>query len=123
VEGSGIDGESDEEGFIFDEEDDGYISDTEIAGDGNSSSLFLPKRPYLKIVVRGKGSVKSGKAHTQDHYENEDEDMHCLISTDNERCLKRAGFLIKREIESATSAEVYLFIYSLLLLLTFIIIK
>jgi len=57
-----------------------------------------------KISIRGKGSIKEGKAR-QDGVlaPGEEEDLHCLVTADSEEKVKKAVKLINKIIETAAS--------------------
>ncbi|KAJ1503772.1 hypothetical protein HMI54_000557 [Coelomomyces lativittatus] len=55
-----------------------------------------------KIAIRGKGSVKEGKG-APTSYQNQEEDLHCLISADSEDKIKIAVAMVNRIIETAST--------------------
>ncbi|KNE56169.1 hypothetical protein AMAG_02004 [Allomyces macrogynus ATCC 38327] len=55
-----------------------------------------------KIAIRGKGSVKEGKG-APTSYQNQEEDLHCLISGDNETKIKLAVGMVNKIIETAST--------------------
>ena len=52
-----------------------------------------------KIHIRGRGSRKVGKGVNED----DDEDMHCIVTADNERSLKHCIQLINEVVSTAAS--------------------
>lgn len=58
-----------------------------------------------KIAIRGKGSVKEGKGMSDRAYadSNLDEDLHCLIISDNEEKINKARELINNIIETVST--------------------
>lgn len=57
-----------------------------------------------RIAIRGKGSVKEGKGRTDIPFQSSmEEDLHCVITADNEEKVQRAVELVNRVIETAAS--------------------
>jgi splicing factor 1 len=52
----------------------------------------LEKETGARILIRGKGSVKEGRANNQEN----DDDLHVLITADTRKQLKRAARMVKK---------------------------
>jgi splicing factor 1 len=63
-----------------------------IIGPRGMTQKQLEKESGARILIRGKGSVKEGRANNQDN----DDDLHVLITADTRKQLKRAGKWLKR---------------------------
>jgi len=58
-----------------------------------------------KITIRGKGSVKEGKGGSDRAMEsNVEEDLHCLIISDNNDNVEKAKVLIHKVIETVCTS-------------------
>ena len=55
-----------------------------------------------KISIRGKGSVKEGKARPDQYAEDAEEDLHCLVTADTEEKVVSCVKLINRVIETVS---------------------
>lgn len=71
-----------------------------LVGPRGNTLKNMERESGAKIAIRGKGSVKEGKGRGSD--ENE-EDMHCVISADDESKIKLCIRLINKVIETAAS--------------------
>lgn len=69
-----------------------------ILGPRGSTLKTMEAESEAKIAIRGKGSVKEGKG-APTSYQNQEEDLHCLITADSEDKIKKAVSLIYRVIE------------------------
>uniref|UniRef100_A0A6B2L5U2 Branchpoint-bridging protein n=1 Tax=Arcella intermedia TaxID=1963864 RepID=A0A6B2L5U2_9EUKA len=63
-----------------------------IIGPRGKTQKQLEKESGARILIRGKGSVKDGRASTQDN----DDDLHVLITADTRKQLRRAGRMVKK---------------------------
>lgn len=63
----------------------------------------MESKSGAKIAIRGKGSVKEGKgASDRAHDSNLEEDLHCLIISDNDEHVAKAKKLIHQVIETVS---------------------
>ncbi|ODN81685.1 branchpoint-bridging protein [Cryptococcus amylolentus CBS 6039] len=74
-----------------------------LVGPRGNSLKKMERESGAKISIRGKGSVKEGKGRAG-HFPNDEEDeLHCLITGDSEAVVKSCVALINRVIETAAS--------------------
>jgi len=69
---------------------------------GNTLKKMESECGGVKIFIRGKGSIKEGKA-TTGPVPGEDEELHCMISGDSEEQIKKAVKMINEIIELGKS--------------------
>lgn len=70
-----------------------------LVGPRGNTLKKMESQSGAKIHIRGRGSVKHGKGSL----ENEEEDMHCIVTADNERSLKHCIKLINEVVATAAS--------------------
>lgn len=71
-----------------------------LVGPRGNTLKKMERESGAKIAIRGKGSVKEGKGRGND---NEEEDMHCVITADDDSKVKKCIQLINKVIETAAS--------------------
>ncbi|WVQ65790.1 branchpoint-bridging protein [Kwoniella botswanensis] len=74
-----------------------------LVGPRGNSLKRMERESGAKISIRGKGSVKEGKGRPGDFPEDEQDELHCLITADTEDKVKGCVALINRVIETAAS--------------------
>jgi len=65
-----------------------------IIGPRGLTQKQMEQETNTKIAIRGKGSIKEGKGKLQNN--EDDDDLHVLVTGDTEESIKRASRLIKR---------------------------
>lgn len=70
-----------------------------LVGPRGNTLKKMESQSGAKIHIRGRGSVKHGKGST----EGEEEDMHCIVTADNERSIKHCIKLINEVVATAAS--------------------
>ena len=60
----------------------------------------MERESGAKISIRGKGSVKEGKARPDQYAEDAEEDLHCLVLADTEEKVADCVKLINKVIET-----------------------
>ncbi len=71
-----------------------------LVGPRGNSLKKMEKESGAKISIRGKGSVKEGKARPDQFAEDAEEDLHCLVLADSEEKVTLCVRLINRVIET-----------------------
>ncbi|KAH7911352.1 hypothetical protein BJ138DRAFT_1006810, partial [Hygrophoropsis aurantiaca] len=74
-----------------------------LVGPRGNSLKKMEKESGAKISIRGKGSVKEGKARPDQFADDAEEDLHCLILADTEEKVAACVRMINRVIETAAS--------------------
>jgi len=74
-----------------------------LVGPRGNSLKKMEKESGAKISIRGKGSVKEGKARPDQFAEDAEEDLHCLVLADSDEKVASCVRLINRVIETAAS--------------------
>ncbi|KAI9222851.1 hypothetical protein BC828DRAFT_345579 [Blastocladiella britannica] len=74
----------------------------QLLGPRGSTLKKMSQDSGAKIQIRGKGSVKEGKG-APSSYQNQEEDMHCMITADTEAKVKIAVDMVNNIIETAVS--------------------
>ena len=74
-----------------------------LVGPRGNSLKSMEAQSGAKISIRGKGSVKPGKGRQDAWAGDEDDELHCLITADDERKVKACVALINKVIETAAS--------------------
>ncbi|KAH9958602.1 hypothetical protein BC827DRAFT_1135905 [Russula dissimulans] len=74
-----------------------------LVGPRGNSLKKMEKESGAKISIRGKGSVKEGKARPDQYAEDAEEDLHCLVLADSEEKVTLCVRLINKVIETAAS--------------------
>ncbi|RKO89769.1 hypothetical protein BDK51DRAFT_14430, partial [Blyttiomyces helicus] len=76
----------------------------QLIGPRGSTLKRVEAESGAKISIRGKGSVKEGKARADGSLApGEEEDLHCLITADSEEKVKIAMKMVEKVIETAAS--------------------
>lgn len=70
-----------------------------LLGPRGSTLKDMEMKSRAKIAIRGKGSVKEGKG-APSSYQNQEEDLHCLITADSEDKVIAAVKLVNNVIET-----------------------
>ena len=60
----------------------------------------MERESGAKISIRGKGSVKEGKARPEQYAEDAEEDLHCLVMADSDDKVRACVKMINRVIET-----------------------
>ncbi|KAI0032531.1 hypothetical protein K488DRAFT_78428 [Vararia minispora EC-137] len=74
-----------------------------LVGPRGNSLKKMERESGAKISIRGKGSVKEGKARPDQYAEDAEEDLHCLVLADSEEKVRLCVKLINKVIETAAS--------------------
>lgn len=74
-----------------------------LVGPRGNSLKKMERDSGAKISIRGKGSVKEGKARPEQFAEDAEEDLHCLVTADSEDKVTACVRMINRVIETAAS--------------------
>lgn len=74
-----------------------------LVGPRGNSLKKMERDSGAKISIRGKGSVKEGKARPEQYAEDAEEDLHCLVTADTEDKVTACVRMINRVIETAAS--------------------
>ncbi|KAL4252311.1 Branchpoint-bridging protein [Abortiporus biennis] len=74
-----------------------------LVGPRGNSLKKMERDSGAKISIRGKGSVKEGKARPEQYAEDAEEDLHCLVTADTDDKVAACVRLINRVIETAAS--------------------
>ncbi|RDX57484.1 hypothetical protein K466DRAFT_477598 [Polyporus arcularius HHB13444] len=74
-----------------------------LVGPRGNSLKKMERDSGAKISIRGKGSVKEGKARPEQYAEDAEEDLHCLVTADSEEKVALCVRLINKVIETAAS--------------------
>ncbi|KAI0711954.1 hypothetical protein C8T65DRAFT_708073 [Cerioporus squamosus] len=74
-----------------------------LVGPRGNSLKKMERESGAKISIRGKGSVKEGKARPEQYAEDAEEDLHCLVTADSEDKVATCVNLINKVIETAAS--------------------
>jgi hypothetical protein len=72
-------------------------------GPRGNSLKKMERESGAKISIRGKGSVKEGKARPDHLADDAEEDLHCLITADNEEKIGACVKMINNVIETVRS--------------------
>jgi splicing factor 1 len=71
-----------------------------LVGPRGNSLKKMERDSGAKISIRGKGSVKEGKARPDQYAEDAEEDLHCLVTADTEDKVATCVKLINKVIET-----------------------
>ncbi|KAI0701329.1 hypothetical protein BC835DRAFT_239719 [Cytidiella melzeri] len=74
-----------------------------LVGPRGNSLKKMERESGAKISIRGKGSVKEGKARPEQYAEDAEEDLHCLVTAEVEEKVIACVRMINRVIETAAS--------------------
>ncbi|KAH9936048.1 hypothetical protein B0H21DRAFT_878702 [Amylocystis lapponica] len=74
-----------------------------LVGPRGNSLKKMERDSGAKISIRGKGSVKEGKARPEQYAEDAEEDLHCLVTADSDDKVSLCVRLINKVIETAAS--------------------
>ncbi|KAJ3843287.1 hypothetical protein F5878DRAFT_605392 [Lentinula raphanica] len=74
-----------------------------LVGPRGNSLKKMEAESGAKISIRGKGSVKEGKARPDQYADDAEEDLHCLVLADSDEKVAACVRLINKVIETAAS--------------------
>ena len=74
-----------------------------LVGPRGNSLKKMERESGAKISIRGKGSVKEGKARPEQYAEDAEEDLHCLVTADSDDKVTACVKLINKVIETVSS--------------------
>ncbi|TFY60809.1 hypothetical protein EVG20_g7281 [Dentipellis fragilis] len=74
-----------------------------LVGPRGNSLKKMERESGAKISIRGKGSVKEGKARPDQFAEDAEEDLHCLVLAESDEKVAACVRMINRVIETAAS--------------------
>lgn len=74
-----------------------------LVGPRGNSLKRMERETGAKISIRGKGSVKKGKDRPDAFANDEEDELHCVVTADDENKVKACVQLINRVIETAAS--------------------
>ena len=74
-----------------------------LVGPRGNSLKKMERESGAKISIRGKGSVKEGKARPEQYAEDAEEDLHCLVTADTDDKVASCVKLINKVIETVGS--------------------
>ncbi|BEI83025.1 hypothetical protein CcaverHIS002_0308930 [Cutaneotrichosporon cavernicola] len=74
-----------------------------LVGPRGNSLKRMERETGAKISIRGKGSVKKGKDRPEAYANDEEDDLHCVVTGDDEVKVKACVMLINKVIETAAS--------------------
>ncbi|KIL64244.1 hypothetical protein M378DRAFT_163489 [Amanita muscaria Koide BX008] len=74
-----------------------------LVGPRGNSLKKMERESGAKISIRGKGSVKEGKARPDQYAEDAEEDLHCLVIAESDEKVALCVKMINRVIETAAS--------------------
>ena len=74
-----------------------------LVGPRGNSLKKMEKESGAKISIRGKGSVKEGKARPDQYAEDAEEDLHCLVLADTDEKVTLCVRLINKVIETVSN--------------------
>ncbi|KAF8969258.1 splicing factor SF1 [Flammula alnicola] len=74
-----------------------------LVGPRGNSLKKMERESGAKISIRGKGSVKEGKARPDQYADDAEEDLHCLVLGDTDEKVAACVKMINRVIETAAS--------------------
>jgi splicing factor 1 len=75
-----------------------------LVGPRGNSLKKMERESGAKISIRGKGSVKEGKARPDQYADDAEEDLHCLVLADSEEKVAACVKMINRVIETVRSS-------------------
>ena len=73
-----------------------------LVGPRGNSLKNMERQSGAKISIRGKGSVKEGKGRQEQFPHDEDDELHCLVTADDEYKVKKCVALINKVIETVS---------------------
>lgn len=74
-----------------------------LVGPRGNSLKKMERESGAKISIRGKGSVKDGKVRPDMYAGDDDEDLHCFVTADNEDKVRKCVELINSVIETVSA--------------------
>jgi splicing factor 1 len=77
-----------------------------LVGPRGNSLKKMERESGAKISIRGKGSVKEGKARSDQLTDDAEEDLHCLVIADTDEKVAACVKLINRVIETVIMASI-----------------
>ena len=78
-----------------------------LVGPRGNSLKNMERQSGAKISIRGKGSVKEGKGRPDAWAADEDDELHCLVMSDDEQKVKACAALINKVIETVSSSFIH----------------
>ena len=78
-----------------------------LVGPRGNSLKKMEKESGAKISIRGKGSVKEGKARPDQYAEDAEEDLHCLVLAESEEKVVHCVRLINKVIETVSNGPFF----------------
>ncbi len=78
-----------------------------LVGPRGNSLKKMERESGAKISIRGKGSVKEGKARPDQYADDAEEDLHCLVIGDSEDKVATCVKMINRVIETVSATMVF----------------
>ena len=84
-----------------------------LVGPRGNSLKKMERESGAKISIRGKGSIKEGKARPDQYADDAEEDLHCLVLADNEESVAACVKMINRVIETVRPSSLLNFISKL----------
>lgn len=85
-----------------------------LVGPRGNSLKKMERESGAKISIRGKGSVKEGKARSDQYADDAEEDLHCLILGESEEKVAACVKMINRVIETVRSSATIILDLSLM---------
>ena len=77
-----------------------------LVGPRGNSLKKMERESGAKISIRGKGSVKEGKARPDQYADDAEEDLHCLVIAESEEKVAACVKMINRVIETVSSSSI-----------------
>lgn len=77
-----------------------------LVGPRGNSLKKMERDSGAKISIRGKGSVKEGKARPEQYAEDAEEDLHCLVTADSDDKVAACVRMINKVIETVSSSVI-----------------
>jgi len=76
-----------------------------LVGPRGNSLKKMERESGAKISIRGKGSVKEGKARPDQYAEDAEEDLHCLVLAETDEKVAACVRMINKVIETVSGIE------------------
>jgi len=87
-----------------------------LVGPRGNSLKKMERESGAKISIRGKGSVKEGKGRPGHFDDDENDELHCLVTGDSEEKVQACVKIINTVIETVSRLSLFAFRISLILL-------
>lgn len=84
-----------------------------LVGPRGNSLKKMERESGAKISIRGKGSVKEGKAKPDQYADDAEEDLHCLVLAETEEKVAACVRMINRVIETVSLCNILLLLVSM----------